>query len=140
MKKIKLIIALFTLTVLFYACGITGITNQKEYAANMVKAINAGNLQEVINLDPQLNEWTKSYITNSAQAEKVKAFLIDMTKKVEEKEPGITPKVLLMLQSNNEKLVEIGLSLGREKLLEQIGAYAGTLEAEAVFNKIYQEY
>lgn len=140
MKRTKLLISMLAACTFLYACGAVGLRSDKDYGVNMAKAISTGNLQEIANLDPQLNDWAKTYITNSTQAEKVTAFLIDMVKKAEEKEPGTTPKVLLMLQSNNEKLVEMGLSLGREKLMEQIGAYAGTVTPEAVFNKIYQDY
>lgn len=140
MKKIKLSFAVFTLTVLLSACGLTGITNQKEYAANMAKAIGAGNLQEAAALDPQLNEWCSNYITNATEAEKVKAFLIDMVKKVEENEQGSIAKIMLLLNSNDDKLAGIGLTTGREKLLAQIEAYAGTLAPKAVFDKIYKEY
>ncbi len=140
MKKIKLSFAVFTLTVVLSACGLMGITNQKEYAANMAKAIGTGNLQEAAALDPQLNEWCSNYITNATEAGKVKAFLIDMVKKVEENEQGAVAKIMLLLNSNDDKLAGIGLTLGREKLLAQIEAYAGTLAPKAVFDKIYKEY
>ncbi len=139
MKKTILWNALFVMLVSLSACGGLGM-NAKENGSNLAKAIEKGNLQAAAVLNPQLQELYNTYVTSPEKAAKVNAFLADMAIKIDKQEPGTLVKLLLLLNSNNDEMVNYGAKAGSDLFLEQVKNYAGTLEPEKVFNKIFAEY
>lgn len=113
--------------------------NQYE-GAQLVNAIEQRDFAAIVALNPQFEQLYSQHVDTDAKKEKITAFLIDMANNIEKKEPGTFMSLQLMLKSNDEKMVTLGVETAVKKFDEAVFAYAGTLEQEKVFEKIFKDY
>ena len=128
-------IMMFTIS----SCGIMlhSAQNDSEVISNAIakKDINA-----IASLNPSFEKIYNHYANSDLKKEKVAAFVGDMVANIEKKEPGSVAAILLMLNSKDQEMVALGMKSAAIKFDAALMEYAGTLEHEAIFRKVFNEY
>ncbi len=138
-KSILLGLGLGIIMLTVSSCGLMLRLNQYE-SAQLVNNIEQQNFAAVLSLNPQFEQFYNQRIDTEAKKEKMAAFLTEMASNIEKKEPGTLSAILLMLKSDDEKMVNLGVETAIKKFNEEVLAYAGTLEPEKVFEKVLKNY
>lgn len=141
MKRNLLSITLLSLVLtLFASCGGLGGLSPEIYGKQLVKTIGSGNLESLMKLDPEFKEVYTSYVNTAKKEAQVQLFLIDMAARMEKSEPGCLNNLRLLLDSDNSKLAEKGLLLGKVKFMIEVANWAGAIDPETVFRQIFTTY
>lgn len=138
-KSILLGLGLGIIMLTISSCGMMLHLNQDE-GAQLVNAIEQQDFAAVLSLDPQFEQLYHQQVDTDTKKEKITIFLVDMATNIEKKEPGIWTAIRLMLKSNDQKMVTLGVETAVKKFNEEVLAYAGTLVPEKVFEKVFKNY
>ncbi|RWU07453.1 hypothetical protein [Pedobacter chitinilyticus] len=128
-------IMMFTIS----SCGIMlhSTQNNSEVINN---AIAKRDINAIVSLNSSFEKVYNHYANSDIKKEKVAAFVGDMVANIEKKEPGSIATILLMLNSKDQEMVALGMKSAADKFDAVLMEYAGTLEHEAIFKKVFNEY
>ncbi len=141
-KSILLGIGLAMMTLALSSCGGFGGLRLAEDndGTELTNAIEKKDLSAMISLNPAFEQAYHLYANGPEKKEKVLAFAVDMLGNMEKREPGSNMQLYVMLTSKNNKQVNLALETAMKKFDSEVFAYAGTLDLEKVFQKIFTDY
>lgn len=141
-KSILFGISLWVMAISLSSCGMMGGLNlaNNNDGVQLSEAISRQDFLAIASQNPAFMQAYNHYADSDDKKKKVMAFAADIMGNIEKKAPGTSIFLYTMLTSKDKKLVATAIETAIKQFDEEVFAYAGTLEPEKVFNKIFNNY